>query len=91
MRGVTARECAACSSRDGVAFPQGIDTRSLRARGKQCRSAYFNIDRDISSEFCNTFPLIPAAVLRQRGWLVCAIFRSKSLQQTAYTGYEIVT
>jgi len=31
----------------GVAFPQGIDTRSLRARGKQRRSAYFNIDRDI--------------------------------------------
>jgi len=30
-----------------VAFPQGIDTRSLRARGKQRRSAYFNIDRDI--------------------------------------------
>lgn len=35
------------SSRHGVAFPQGIDTRSLSARGNQRRSAYFNIDRDI--------------------------------------------
>lgn len=37
------------SSRDGVAFPQGIDTRSLRARGEQRRRAYFNIDRDLPS------------------------------------------
>lgn len=31
----------------GVALPQGIDARSLRARAEERRSAYFNIDRDI--------------------------------------------
>jgi hypothetical protein len=39
------------SSRHGFAFPVGIDTRILQARGKQRCAAYFNINRNIPNTF----------------------------------------